>query len=247
VYVATSESSQSLLKRYTNYSTNTIDAEFRKEPCNNFSSCYTSFGPKVSLNLDLNGTFLRNKSEPIFYKSTIGQSMVEKLAGLTAPAVWISNNVEVTQDKANIPNLLIKNIAMDPSNQPNLILSKDLQEVIVSRNLFKSEVSIKYWGSEEIVIHYYANEDSYIFIPINYDIHWLAKLQNRELKSFPANLGGTAVQVPKGAGEIYISYNNPPERFLWVSRKIIVFLGVLSIFVMGFLVITKKPLSPHLN
>ena len=246
MYVSTSESSQSLLKRYTNYSTNTIETEFIKEPCNNFPSCYTSFGPKVSLNLDLNGTFLRNKSEPIFYKSTIGQSMVEKLAGLTAPAVWISNNVEVTQDKANIPNLLIKNIAMDPSNQPNIIQSKDLQEVIRSRNLFKSEVSIKYWGPEEIIITYKANDNGYIFIPLNYDIHWVAKIQNRDLKNFPANLGGTAVEVPKGAGEIFITYNNPSERFLWVSRKIIVFLGMLFIIVIGFLVIIKKPINARI-
>jgi len=243
VYDVTSESSQALLKRYTNYSQNIKTAEFSKLPCHNFSSCYTSSEPKVSLNLDLNGTFLRNKSEPIFYKSSIGQSMVEKLTGLTAPTAWISNRVVATQDKAKIPSLLVKNIVEGSSAQPNIIQVKDFQEMYGPRNLFKAEVSIKHWGSEKINIYYSANDDGYIFIPLNYDIHWVARLQNRDIETFRANLGGTAIQVPEGSGEISISYYNPSERFLWISRVIIVFLGTLSIVYISFLIIFKKPIN----
>lgn len=243
IYDATSESSQDLLKRYTNYSANVTTDEFSKLPCHNFSSCYTSSGPKVSLNLDLNGTFLRNKSEPIFYKSTIGLSMVEKLTGLSVPTAWISNKVIATQDKENIPDLLVKSIAEEPLSQLTIIQAKYLQEANVPRNQFTSKVLIKNWGSEKIDIHYSANDDSYIFIPLNYDIHWVARLQNKDLKNFRANLGGTAIQVPKGEGDISISYHNPSELFLWFSRIIIVFLGMLSIVYVGFLIIFKNPIN----
>jgi hypothetical protein len=62
---------------------------FRRKECRSFGQCYLSLRDTASMSRDLDGTFLRNRLEPVF-QDDLALPVTRALSGLTHPVFWLS-------------------------------------------------------------------------------------------------------------------------------------------------------------
>src|SRR5438132_6116229 len=62
---------------------------FRRKECRSFGECYVSHRDTASLKQDLDGTFFRNRHEPVFW-GDLALPVTRALSGLTHPVFWLS-------------------------------------------------------------------------------------------------------------------------------------------------------------
>jgi len=227
----------SLLNRYNSGNKisieNTVSSNdtFTKYSCTYFASCYLSLSPSTSINTDLNGTFLRNKNEPIFYSNEIGLEQAKKLMGIEGNPVWIDTTYTPVKSYAEVASLIKNKTNIDKEELPNFIHTNQAPPNNKGSKLYL-HAQISKWSSEKIDISYSAPFSSYIFLPINFDKNWKATIGDQSLNIYAANLGGLAISAPASSGKnIVLKRNDPEVNFLWASRIALILLsGCFLIF-----------------
>ena len=189
--------------------------------CTLFAQCYLSGRPTVSFNLDLEGTFLRNRSEPVFQES-LPYAMREALSGLSRPDVWLSRGFETYADRDELVQRL-----SDASRTPNEILdntafvpqasaSQDIRQHATARRL--GEIVRVERGPDRLTVAYRVDEPQVLVVAINYDQNWRARVEGRELPLLRANFGGMATPVASGAGTVELTYRSLRSELFFGSR-----------------------------
>lgn len=236
LYTLTGISSADLLKKYQidknlSLSNSKILVGNDRRICNSFVQCYVNSNPTVSASLDLNGTFLRNKYEPIFYVDIIGEKLWKLFSGIDGESSWLTSNA-ISKEMINkkvMPNR--SNLQLDDSS-----LSKDnIFEKYSEIKVNNGKVEIKEWRGGFIHLNYQASTPSNIFLALSYDQAWNAQRSSDSLflKTYPAYIGGTSVEVPAGSGDIVLEYRNSGSTTVFVLRYLTMFIGLLGLIVIS--------------
>jgi uncharacterized membrane protein len=241
VLYLTGENIQSIIARYklSSYSKEFSTEITHKIPCTTFASCYLSNIPTVSKNKDLEGTFLRNKNEPIYHHLMIGENLADRLSGLVEPIIWFNKTIEVAINKDEI----IKKIN-SPNSQKlmNIILSTDPINIeLQNKQLSNSKTRVINWYGSHLIFEHSSDAKGYIFAPINFNRHWNATIDNIPTEIYPANIGGLAIKTNEGINQkVALTYENKIDWLAILTRKIIVLLSLSSlIFIAVYSINTK--------
>lgn len=201
--------------------------EGKRLQCTHFPECYLASNSTVSLNTDLNGTFLRNRSEPVFYSGQIGKEATRSLSGLSSPAAWISSTATPMPTREAVVKALVVDAQVADGRRPPVyvIAPEGLRPGAGAHPAAK--VEIIEWRGDSIRLRYASDVPAYVFAAANWDGHWVARAAGASVPVLPANLGGIAVAVPGGSGELALKYSNDVAWFAWFSRCLIVLAAVL--------------------
>ena len=232
LYALTGISSDDLLKKYQidknlSPSNSKMFTGNDRISCNSFVQCYVNSSPTVSASLDLNGTFLRNKYEPIFYIDRIGEKSWKLFSGIDGQSSWITSNI-ISKE------MVSKDIMSDYSNLQlkDSKLSKDgLFDKYQEIKSKTGKVEIKKWRGRFIHLNYQASTPSSIFLALSYDQAWNAQrsIDSLLLKTLPAYIGGTSIEVPAGSGEIVLEYKNVASTSVFILRYLTMFISLLGL------------------
>lgn len=197
--------------------------------CTLFAQCYLSGRPTVSFNLDLEGTFLRNRSEPVFQEG-LPYAMREALSGLSRSEVWLSRGFETYTDRDELVRRL-----SDASRSPNEILddaafvprasaSQEIRQHPAAGRL--GEIGSVERGSGRLTITYRADEPQVMVVATNYEQNWKARVGGREHPLLPANFGGMATPVAAGANTVELTYRSVGSELFFGSRYVLLLAAV---------------------
>jgi hypothetical protein len=200
--------------------------------CTKYPDCYLAPYPTVSLNTDLNGTFLRNSSEPIFFSKQIGLDLVRTLTGLNGSAVWISSSVKQKLRREDVVDALSSDKDNGGNSLPIYVITPHLKQ---SNQVTDpaAQVEVLHWSGDTIHLKYSSKQPAFIFAQTNWDGYWVAKLGDKLLDILPANLGGSAIAVPAGQGILELKYANTPALFAWISRCLLVLAAAAGTLFIG--------------
>jgi hypothetical protein len=241
VLYLTGENIQSIIAKYklSNYSKEHATEITHKIRCTTFASCYLSNLPAVSINTDLEGTFLRNKNEPIYHHLAIGENLADRLSGLVEPIIWFNQTIELATNK----NETIKKINSTNSQQlMNIIFSTDpINNEHQNIKPNNSKTRVINWYGTRLIFEHSSDAKGYIFAPINFSRHWNATIDNIPTEIYPANIGGLAIKTNEGINQkVTLTYENKIDWLAILTRKIIVLLSLSSlIFIAVYSINTK--------
>ena len=93
------------------------------------------------------------------------------------------------------------------------------------------KVEIKKWSGRFIHLNYQASTPSSIFLALSYDQAWNAQrsIDSFSLKTLPAYIGGTSIEVPAGSGEIVLEYKNIASTSVFILRYLTMFISLLGL------------------
>lgn len=207
----------------------------RRMQCLRFPECYLAPNPTVSLNTDLDGTFLRNRAEPAFFAKQIGIESTQILSGLSMGPAWIeSSAVAIASREGVVEAIKFRQAAGEGYGaRPNYVVSTDVGSFA---GTYDSEayVRIADWTGDTIRLTYKSANPAFVFLALNWDGHWIAMRNGSRLPLYPANLGGTAFAVDAGEGEIRLQYSNILANIAWYSRILIVLVSAISAVLMAW-------------
>jgi hypothetical protein len=192
----------------------------------------------VSISQDSNGTFLRNKLEPIFFREKIGEEFYKEFSGLNNKLVWISTEVKAKKTVGEIIEIFYKNKFNSELKVNNFIVS-DKDWSYEYKNDIDSKVNLEKWKGNEIILNYQSKSPSFLFLPLNYDGHWRASIEGSvtPLDIFQANIGNSAIYVPAGSGKIFMKYQNELSNIVFILRLLTILFSALC---MIFIIFNKK-------
>ena len=221
--------------------TSRIDTDtHRRKLCTKFAQCYLSSAATVSLNTDLEGTFLRNREEPVFQHG-LARPVQEALTGLTHPVFWFSRGAITHSDPAKI-------VAELNAGQHNM--SERLGETVYLRKAdiavvgearptpaTHAKISTLFRRPDSTELFYESDHPIYLNAAVNYDARWNIQINGQNGALVKGNFGGIAALLPAGKGNIRLRYDSNEDGFLFFSR--FGFL-VLSLLAMARIVWTVK-------
>jgi hypothetical protein len=200
--------------------------------CTRFAQCYLSQRHTVSLNTDLQGTFLRHRDEPVFQPG-LARPVAEALAGLTHPAYWFSLTVVGYDSKAQLVaslNGAAATLGESLANATN-VKSIDLDRLGIagSASLANARIDRIEQRPDAIRIAYRTDQPAYLNAAINFDHHWRASVNGQAVATVPANFGSTALRVPAGSGVVELTYRNHASDYFFWSRYGLMLLSLVAV------------------
>ena len=193
--------------------------------CTQYAQCYLSERRTVSLNLDLNGTFLRNRDEPVFQQD-LSRTAQEALAGLSRPDMWLSRQL------TPVPGRPVLVATVNAATDVGKLLAdnafvRDGKTGTAKRGASTSGEIIRVKrGGDYIEASYRAPEPQVFSIAVNFDKRWRVVLGEQELAPMPANFGGMAVPIPAGEGTLRFEYGSTRSDLFFLSRYLLLLLGI---------------------
>jgi hypothetical protein len=194
---------------------------FRRKLCTKFAQCYLSQHDTVSLNTDLQGTFLRHRDEPVFQRELV-RPVQEALAGLTHPVFWLSRGAVIYHDRSE----LLAALNARQSNIQELlgeavyIRSSDIDTVGKVQRSPGTHAKISHLsrGPDNIALSYESDGPVYLNAAVNYDPGWRIEINGQEGVLVKGNVGGITALLPAGGGNVRLHYENRASDFFFFSR-----------------------------
>jgi hypothetical protein len=205
-----------------------LDGPYRKQ-CLRFSQCYLSWRPTVSLNADLDGTFLRHRDEPVFQRE-LGDSVVRGLTGLSRPVAWLSQTASPQRTRREAASVLAAHSAdLDDYLRRQVLTyepsaNHDPETRLPNRTM--GMLRLLSWEADRVKFAYSSESQGYLVAAINHDKNWSAVVSGEVVKPLKANLGNLAIPLPAGRGHVELSYSNPYSDSLLYSRLVLVLLAL---------------------
>ncbi len=194
----------------------------RRKLCTAFAQCYLSYADTVSLNRDLQGTFLRNRDEPVFH-TDLRRPIVEVLTGITHPVFWISRRLHTFSDDDELARILNSHENDTTALLSNItyVAARDIARL--PREPSATEFTVArilsgVRGKDSFALDYVADTPVYVNAAVNYDPYWHALVNGKRIPVAKANFGGIVAAVPAGRHTIKFEYKNPYHEYLLLSR-----------------------------
>lgn len=199
-----------------------------KRQCKRFAECYVSDEPMTSLNLNHDGTFLRNKSEPVF-ASGLSSPMLDALSRIDRPTSWLSQSSEFVSNRASAIARL-NEMTADPDKGLSavtfvydpLILSKGGSEPVLGKVMSESR------NGEKMTVNVETDSPMILNISNNFSTHWRITVNGSLRLPVFANLGNIAANLGAGVSTIELTYFSFEEWALILSRVTLVFVSLLT-------------------
>jgi hypothetical protein len=197
-----------------------------KHRCEKFADCYLSNQSATSLNLNHEGTFLRNKNEPVF-ATGLSNPMLEALSRVNRPTSWLSENSDFVSNRADATAKL-NEMTSDPDKglrevtfvYAPLILSNRKSEPVLGEVLSESR------NGKKTTFTIVTNTSMILNISNNFSNNWKVTVNGALTSPIFANLGNLAVVVGSGASTVELTYFSIDELGLILSRVAIVFVSI---------------------
>lgn len=198
--------------------------------CMKFAQCYLSASPTVSLQTDLEGTFLRNRNEPVFQKG-LARPAVEALTGIAQPPVWLSVGTKTYSNGAELVHAL--NAAS--GNVINLLRSTTFVTVDDQKWTQQPDVDSVPSGRllsinrsrDGLRAEYQSETPLFMNAAVNFSPYWRASVDGRPATLVRGNFGGMVAPVPAGRHIVQFEFSDPYHDFVIYSRY---FLLIIAIF-----------------
>jgi hypothetical protein len=205
--------------------------EHRRKQCFRFSQCYLSSRPTVSLNTDLDGTFLRHRDEPVFQKKELGESVVKGLTGLTRPVAWLSNAaVPVRSHAAAIGALRPHAADLDDFLRQQVLVYGRWRRPTPAGVPGEQALELRRWEAGRVSFAYSSAVPAHLVVAINHDRHWRATVAGKTVVLDKANLGNLSIAVPAGRNQLVeLQYRNFSSELVIYSRLAVVALAAAAI------------------
>jgi hypothetical protein len=211
--------------------------KLRRVACPTFGSCYLALRDAASLRRDLDGTFLRHRSNPIF-QNNLTEGVKSALAGVTHAFIWPSISTELVPSitalndildahEPELPQLLRKSVFIIGDSEAKKS-AEATQPARVSVSLSDLERT-----TDRISLRYRADGNAFVNLGITYDRYWRATVNGNATSVFPGNYGTATVNIPSGGGVLELRYNDPFARLLFWSRNMVVGLELLMAIYLG--------------
>ena len=206
-------------------------SEHKRIRCEIFAQCYLVNSGAVSLNLDLEGTFLRNKNEPVFQRA-LNENLKIELSGLTGSDIWLSNQIFQYSDQnyliryLNEIKLPVGEMFLQTSYINSLDLPMEFDNKIYSEGIGSIKAINK--GVDRISVAYSSSAPMLLAFKINFHPGWHATVNGVKAPVIKANLGGIVVPVPTGSGTVSLIFNHLPTDLYFISRYIVLALGIFA-------------------
>lgn len=217
--------------------------QFRRKLCTNYEQCYLSRRPSASLNLDLDGTFLRSRGEAVFQEG-LAQPAVKALSGITHPVFWISDRAVGYQDIDTVTAAMNEN-ADDIGEflrRQTFVRMSDLgalagepADTSITRDAPGADLLELDQGKDRFSLSYTSDHSFFLNAAVTHNPFWTATLAGERLPLVEGNYGGLLIEVPAGAGQIDIEFYNPGSIFFFWSR-----IAFLLIAAVSMAVLTRK-------
>ena len=216
--------------------------EFRRKQCFRFSQCYLSSQPTVSLNTDLNGTFLRHRDEPVFLRKDVGESIVKGLTGLSRPVAWLSETTAPVPDRSTAVSVLRMNSAnLDEYLKARVVVYGRWRRPELPAPPSERHLELRRWEAEQMSFVYSSDVPLRLVVATNYDRHWRAMVGGKAVPLERANLGNLSISVPSGRGQlVQLQYRNLSSEVVIYSRLGLVGLAALVALWLAVLTLSRR-------
>lgn len=201
-----------------------------RKRCSSFAQCYLSRQNSVSLNVDLQGTFLRHKDEPVFQRG-LAAPVVQALSGLGGAVAWMSRNVEGYADRADLVARLnrheheIGEHLRSTTHVPRADLPR-LKTVQAGPD--PGGITAVSGGAGTWNVSYRSGAPAYLNLATNFDSAWSASVDGLALEPVPANFGGMVVPVPAGTGTVEFRHRSARSAAVFSSRIAMLILALVA-------------------
>lgn len=203
----------------------------RRVPCVTNGSCFLAQRDAVSLNRDIDGTFLRQQLNPVFQdelspatREALLTPMIWPSAGLKSVHSVTALNALVNANKADLDRFLADStyVVGGAANAAN-------------QGSGSSDILIDRWEPTANVIsfRYRAAKPGVINLGVANSPHWVGSLNGAPITLVSGNYGTVSLQVPAGEGQIVLRYEDLPSRLYFWSRWLMDLLAMTGI---GFLI-----------
>jgi len=208
-----------------------------RQLCDNFEECYLSRRPSVSLNLDLDGTFLRSRGEAVFQEG-LSIEAVKVLSAVTHPIFWVSEEVLPYADGQTVVSTMNLNSHRISDFLREQTFVPTAQVELVDEGKLSGSSFLTFVQREQDVfrVHYSSDSEFYLNAAISYDAGWQARVGEEYLPVVRGNFGGLLTRVPAGDGMVVFEYRNMQSTHFFVSRFVMSLVGaagMLFIFLQG--------------
>ena len=178
--------------------------------CTRFGECYLSTHDTASLNLDIQGTFLRSKGEAVFQRG-LARSVIEALSAIGHPIFWTSRRIEPYADAADLTKRLNDNAARiaEHLGEVTYVRPDDLERL--GRPPAGDGRAMLFGlsrGADWLRLSYRADAPFYLNAAVTRDPHWQVAVNGRMTMSALGNFGGIVLAAPSGAGTVEFRYVN---------------------------------------
>lgn len=197
---------------------------YGRQESESFAASYLSPSDTVSFRRDLEGTFLRSRSDAL-YQEGLEPAALKALSGLSRPVFWLSTSTKPYDRSQELVETL---------NDHKDDLAEHLARVVHVPRADLEKLEDDYGraagaGSPGIVggvylvrdgyaVSYHSEHPAILVGAVTFDPAWVARINSRLVPMARGNFNGLAIAVPSGEGTLELSYDSWRSRLYFGSR-----------------------------
>lgn len=200
--------------------------------CTVFAQCYLARNPVISLNTDLQGTFLRSR-EMALYQPGLEKPVIFALSAITHPVFWISHGVQPydSKDEAIARLNARKDRIGEFLRETTQVSRADLSGISLPSSPGSTEAVIRHreTSRDRMILSYHSDQPAYLNAAVTFDPHWRASIDGASVPVIRGNFDGLLLPLPAGTRTVTLEYRNIASDLFFYSRYAMLFLACLAI------------------